>query len=358
MRRDYSENVPLENPKGHEELIANTGKVITLMHGSGGLATHNLVRDIFLPFFRNQWLEPLDDSATISFNGKRLAITTDGFTVEPLFFPGGDIGSLAVHGTVNDLATAGARPLFIAASFVLEEGLAMEDLQKIVISFARACQEHSLSVVTGDTKVVPAGKGGGVYIATTGVGIVETDYVLSISKARPGDRVLLSGTIGDHGAAVLMARGHLELESEIRSDSAGLWTLVETVIKNCPHVHCLRDPTRGGLAAVLNEIARASQVSIRIREETIPIKTEVSAACEILGLDPLYLACEGKMVFVAGPEDAERALQLIRSHPLGTDAALIGEVTDEEPGLVLMETTFGGLRQIDMLMGDPLPRIC
>ncbi len=332
--------------------------IITLMHGSGGLATHRLVRDLFLPLLTNQWLEPLNDSALLSIEGTPLAVTTDAFTVDPLFFPGGDIGCLAVHGTVNDLAAVGARPLFISASFVLEEGLSLDDLRKIVRSFADACRTVNIFAIAGDTKVVPAGKGGGLYITTTGIGVPIRDPAPSASHARPGDKVIVSGTVGDHGAAVLLSRGQLKLQAALPSDTAPLWSMVERVITSCSGVHCLRDLTRGGLATVLNEIADASRVTLRIRENQIPVKPQVFAACELLGLDPLYLPCEGKMVFIVAPEDADQALKLIRSDPLGREAAMIGEVTAEEPGLVLMETALGGLRQIEMLTGDPLPRIC
>jgi hydrogenase expression/formation protein HypE len=264
-----------------------------------------------------------------------------------------------VHGTVNDLATAGARPLFLAAAFILEEGFPMDDLRRLVASMAEASRKVGAVIVTGDTKTVQRGKGDGVYIAMTGIGLVEHPHHLSIANARPGDKVVLvSGTIGEHGTAILLARGNLELEAEVRSDTAPLWDLVHQVLSACPSVRCLRDPTRGGVATVLNEIAQASQVGVRLFEEAIPVRPEVRGACELLGIDPLYVANEGKMVLVVAPEEAEKALAVLRGHPFGREAAIIGEVTDEPKGMVLLETSLGGTRVLDMLTGDPLPRIC
>ncbi len=331
---------------------------ITMAHGAGGKATHDLVAVVFLEAFRNPLLEKLDDHAAFEVNGTRFAITTDAFTVHPLFFPGGDIGCLSVHGTINDLATAGARPLFLAAAFVLEEGLPIETLQRIVASMADAAQRCGVAIVTGDTKTVQRGKGDGVYIVTTGIGIIEHPVNLSSANARPGDKVLLSGPIGEHGVAVMIARGNLEFEANIRSDTAPLWDMVDQVLRVCPRVRCMRDPTRGGVATVLNEIAQASQVCIRVFDEAIPVRPEVRGACELLGIDPLYVANEGKMVFVVPPEDAELVLTTLRQHPLGREAAIIGQVEEEPTGLVLLETGLGGARVLDMLTGDPLPRIC
>ncbi len=331
---------------------------ITMAHGAGGKATHDLVASIFLEAFRNPLLEKLEDQATFELNGVKMAITTDAFTVYPHFFPGGDIGCLSVHGTINDLATAGARPLFLAAAFVLEEGFPIEDLKRIVNSMAEAAERCGVQIVTGDTKTVQRGKGDGVYIVTTGIGIVEHPVNLSTASVRPGDKVILSGSIGEHGVAVMIARGSLELESDVESDTAPLWDMVDSVLKVCPLIRCMRDPTRGGVATVLNEIAQASQVCIRVFDEAIPIRPEVRGACEILGIDPLYVANEGKMLFVVPPEDAETVLTTLKQHPLGKDAAIIGQVEEEPAGMVLLETGIGGARVLDMLTGDPLPRIC
>lgn len=329
-----------------------------MAHGAGGKATHDLVAAVFSEAFKNPLLEKLDDQATFELNGVRLSVTTDAFTVHPIFFPGGDIGCLSVHGTVNDLATAGARPLFLAAAFVLEEGFPIDDLKRIVNSMSEAAKRCGAQIVTGDTKTVQRGKGDGVYIVTTGIGVVEHPVNLSIANACPGDKVILSGTIGEHGVAVMVARGNLELEVDIQSDTAPLWDMVDKVLRACPKVCCMRDPTRGGVATVLNEIAQASQVCIRIFDEAIPVRPEVRGACEILGIDPLYVANEGKMVFVVPPEEADTVLETLKRHPLGKDAAIIGQVEKEPEGIVLLETGIGGARVLDMLTGDPLPRIC
>ncbi len=333
-------------------------KAITMAHGAGGKATHDLVSAVFLEAFRNPLLEKLEDQATFELNGTKLALTTDAFTVYPHFFLGGDIGCLSVHGTINDLATAGAKPLFIAAAFLLEEGFPIEDLKRIVASMAEASEKCNVQIVTGDTKTVQRGKGDGVYIVTTGIGIVEHSVNLSIANAQPGDKVILSGTIGEHGVAVMIARGNLELEAKIESDTAPLWDMVDRVLKVCTKVRCMRDPTRGGVATVLNEIAQASQVCIRIYDEAVPIRPEVRGACEILGIDPLYVANEGKMLFIVPHEETELVLATLKRHPLGKDAAIIGQVEEEPKGIVLLETGIGGARVLDMLTGDPLPRIC
>ncbi|MDW8028026.1 MAG: hydrogenase expression/formation protein HypE [Armatimonadota bacterium] len=333
-------------------------KTITMAHGAGGKATHNLIAAVFLEAFRNPILERLEDQASFEIDSKKLALTTDAFTVYPHFFPGGDIGCLSVHGTINDLATAGARPLFLAAAFLLEEGLPIEDLQRIVASMAEAAQKSNVQIVTGDTKTVQKGKGDGIYIVTTGIGIVEHSVNLSTKNVCPGDKVILSGTVGEHGVAVMIARGNLELEGEIESDTAPLWEMVDSVLKVCPQIRCMRDPTRGGVATVLNEIAQSSQVCIRVYDEAVPIRPEVRGACEILGIDPLYVANEGKMLFVVPPEDADLVLTTLKQHPLGKEAAIIGQVEDEPKGIVLLETGIGGSRVLDMLTGDPLPRIC
>jgi hydrogenase expression/formation protein HypE len=275
-----------------------------------------------------------------------------------LFFPGGDIGSLAVHGTVNDIAMGGARPLYLSASFIIEEGFALADLRRIVHSMAEASRAAAVPIVTGDTKVVERGKGDGVFITTTGVGVVPAGVDISADRARPGDHILLSGCIGDHGVAILSQREHLSFETELQSDTAALHGLVAAMIAVAPDVHCLRDPTRGGLAAVLNELAQQSKVGMVIRERDIPMRPAVAAACEFLGLDPLYIANEGKLVAVCPPESAAAALAALRAHPLGKDAAIIGEVREDAHCFVEMETDFGGKRLVDWLSSDPLPRIC
>ena len=278
--------------------------------------------------------------------------------VSPLFFPGGDIGSLAVHGTINDVAMGGAKPLYLSAGFILEEGFALSDLERIVASMARACAEAGVPVVTGDTKVVEKGKGDGVFITTTGVGIVPEGVKIGGDRARPGDSILLSGSIGDHGVAIMSSRENLEFETAIQSDSAALHGLVADMIAAAPGIHCLRDPTRGGLATTLNELARQSGVGMRLVESDIPVREEVSAACELLGLDPLYVANEGKLVCICDPGDEATLLAAMRAHPLGADAACIGRVVDDEQGFVQVETAFGGGRIVDWLAGEQLPRIC
>jgi len=331
---------------------------VTLAHGAGGKATQVLVSALFLDELRNPLLEPLADSALFQEGGTRLAFTTDSFVVKPLFFPGGDIGSLAVHGTVNDLAVVGARPLYLSAGFIVEEGFPTADLRRIAASMARAAREAGIAVATGDTKVVERGKGDGVYVNTAGVGVLERDNELSPARVRPGDRVIVSGSLGDHGVAIMIARGELELEVELESDTAPLAGLVDTLLEAVDGVRWLRDPTRGGLATVLNELALAADVAVRLDEDALPLRPEVVGACEILGIDPLYVANEGKLVAVVAPEDADAALAALRSHPLGREAALAGEVQAQPQGLVLLDTAFGGSRIVDMLVGDPLPRIC
>lgn len=331
---------------------------ILLGHGSGGRLSAELIRDIFLPAFRNPALERLNDQAVVNINGLRLAVTTDSFVVNPLFFPGGDIGSLAVHGTVNDLAMGGAQPLYMSAAFILEEGLSMETLRRIVDSLQRAAAEAGIEVITGDTKVVEKGKGDGLFINTTGIGVVPDGVSLSSDQARSGDAILLSGPLGDHGIAILAQREGLEFESEIRSDSAPLHGLVAALLDATRAVRCMRDPTRGGLSSALNEIAAQSGVGMELDECTIPVSEAVKGACELLGLDPLYVANEGKLVAIVAPEAAEKALAALRSHPLGRDAQIIGRVTESHAGLVLLRTVLGTTRIVDMLSGDQLPRIC
>jgi hydrogenase expression/formation protein HypE len=335
-----------------------TRDTILLGHGSGGKLSAELLRDVFLPAFANPVLSRLEDQAVLQVAGARLAFTTDSFVVKPLFFRGGDIGSLAVHGTVNDLAMGGAQPLALSAAFILEEGFPLPDLQRIAQSMAQAAALAGVSIVTGDTKVVERGSGDGVYINTTGIGLVADGLNLSAAHARPGDRVVLSGAIGDHGAAILTEREGLALEGALKSDSAPLNGLVEAILAVTRDVHAMRDPTRGGLASTLNEIAAQSHVGIALREETIPLHEGVRGACEVLGLDPLYVANEGKMVAIVPAGCADAVLSAMRRHPLGAEAAIIGAVTAEHPGLVTMRTVFGTTRVVDMLAGDQLPRIC
>jgi hydrogenase expression/formation protein HypE len=318
----------------------------------------DLLNHVFLRAFGNEVLNRLEDQATVSFSGARLALTTDSFVVRPLFFPGGDIGKLAVYGTVNDLAVGGARPLFLSAAFILEEGLAVADLSRIVASMREACERAQVQLVTGDTKVVERGKGDQLFITTSGIGIVQHDQELSIRSARPGDHILVSGTLGDHGISIMSVREGLEFETELQSDCAPLHELTALILSSCPRVRCMRDLTRGGLASALNEMAAASRVGVKIFEKSIPLRREVKAACELLGLDPLYVANEGKLMAVVPPQDSERVLHAMRSSPLAKDASIIGEVRPDHPGFVTMESQSGGERIVNMLAGEQLPRIC
>ena len=331
---------------------------ILLGHGSGGKLSADLIRDIFLPTFANPVLSRLDDQGIVQINGQRIAMTTDSFVVKPLFFPGGDIGSLAVHGTVNDLAMGGATPLFLSVAFIVEEGFSVDELRQIATSMQEAAACAGVQVVTGDTKVVEKGKGDGLFVNTTGIGIVPDGINLSADQARPGDKVLLSGSIGDHGIAILAHREGLEFESQIKSDSAALHTLVSQMLDVGAEIRCMRDPTRGGVSSALNEIAERSQVGIELEEGSIPVHEQVRGACELLGLDPLYVANEGKLIAVVAPESAETVLQAMRGHALGQESQIIGTVNDEHRGLVTMRTNLGTTRIVDMLSGDQLPRIC
>jgi hydrogenase expression/formation protein HypE len=335
---------------------------VLLGHGSGGQLTAELIQRVFLPGFANDVLAALEDQATFrlgdAVQGPRVAFTTDAFVVRPLFFPGGDIGRLAVHGTVNDLAVGGARPLFLSAAFILEEGLPLTDLQRIVASMRDACGEAGVALVTGDTKVVDRGKGDGVFITTSGIGLVPEGRSLSIHGARPGDRVLVSGTLGDHGITILSVREGLEFETVLESDTAPLHGLAEALLEACPATRCMRDPTRGGLSSALNELATASAVGVALDEDAIPLRPEVRGACEMLGLDPLYVANEGKLIAVVPPEDADRALAAMRAHPLGKNAAVVGTVVAEHEGMVILRSRVGGERVVTLLAGEQLPRIC
>ncbi len=331
---------------------------VDMTHGSGGRATAQLVDELFLRAFDNEWLRAQNDGARFAVSAGRMVIATDSHVVSPLFFPGGDIGCLAVHGTVNDVAMSGAKPLYLAATFVLEEGFPLADLQRIVASMASASRAAGVPVVTGDTKVVEQGKGDGVFITTTGIGVVPEGVDIAGDRARPGDAILVSGSLGDHGVAIMSLRENLTFETTIESDTAALHGLVAAMIAEAPGIHCLRDPTRGGLATTLNEIARQSGCGMVIRERALPIKAQVKAACEFLGLDPLYVANEGKLVAIVPSADANRVLAAMRAHPLGRDTAIIGEVVEDAHGFVQMETAFGGRRNVDWLTGEQLPRIC
>jgi len=331
---------------------------VDLTHGGGGRAMAQLVEELFVRAFDNDLLRQGNDQAAFAVGAGRMVISTDSHVVSPLFFPGGDIGCLSVHGTINDVAMAGARPLYLAAGFVLEEGFPLADLKRIVESMAAASREAGVPVVTGDTKVVERGKGDGVFITTTGVGVVPDGVRIAGDRARPGDAILVSGTIGDHGVAIMSLRENLSFETTIRSDTAALHGLVAAMVDAVPGIHCLRDPTRGGLATTLNELARQSRCGMVIAERGIPVRPEVAAACEFLGLDPLYVANEGKLVAIAAAADAPRLLEAMRAHRLGRDAAIIGEVIADPHHFVQMDTSFGGRRVVDWLTGEQLPRIC
>jgi hydrogenase expression/formation protein HypE len=332
---------------------------ITLAHGAGGKATHTLIDALFLEAFRNPLLEAMEDQAVLSLGGARIAFTTDSYVVSPIFFPGGDIGDLAVNGTVNDLCMSGARPLYLSCGFILEEGFPVADLQRIAASMAVAAQAAGVTIVTGDTKVVQRGKADGCFINTAGVGLLERPVELGAHRCRPGDAIIVSGPIGDHGVTIMLARGELEIEADVKSDTAPLHDLVAALLDAVPDgVRAMRDATRGGVATILNEMAKASNVAVIIEEDKIPVRPEVNGACEILGIDPLYVACEGRFVVVVDGEAAQDALDALRTRPGGEGAAIIGRIKDDPPGLVLLKTGFGGTRIVDMLVGDPLPRIC
>jgi hydrogenase expression/formation protein HypE len=333
-------------------------KEILLEHGNGGLLTHELVTECFLPFFHNPCLDRLEDSAVFALGGQKLCFTTDSYVVEPIFFPGGDIGSLAVYGTVNDLAVCGGRPLWLSAGFILEEGFAMDSLERVVKSMALAAERAGVAIATGDTKVVPRGAADGIFINTAGLGVVEYAGALSPRSVAPGDAVIVSGTIGDHGAAVLSSRKEMGLRSEILSDSAPLNGLVERILQTSPNVHCMRDATRGGLGTILKEIAGQSGTTIEIQEREIPVHEAVRGFCEILGFDPLFLACEGKIALFCAKRDAGAICAAMRSHTCGRDAAVIGHVAAKSEGRLIVQTVIGGSREIDLPAGELVPRIC
>jgi hydrogenase expression/formation protein HypE len=330
---------------------------ILLAHGSGGRLAHDIIRNSFLPALSNPFLTRLDDSAVVEPAG-RLAFTTDSYVVQPIFFPGGDIGKLAVCGTINDLAMVGATPHYLSLAFIIEEGLLLSDLEKVVASIKETTAAASVAVVTGDTKVVNRGTADKLFINTAGIGTMTEGVNISGHNARPGDRLILSGTIGDHGIAVLSQREGINFATKLESDCAPLHGLVAEMLAASHNIHCLRDPTRGGLATTLNEIAEQSEVSIRIYEEKIPVREEVVSACEMLGLDPLYVANEGKLVATVAPDEADSIVERMKTHKYGRDAVIIGEVKEENPGRVVMKTRLGTTRIIAMLVGEPLPRIC
>jgi len=333
-------------------------ETILLGHGSGGKLSADLFRSMILPAFANPILSKMDDQALFEIGGARLAFSTDSYVVKPLFFRGGDIGSLAVHGTVNDLAVGGAIPLFLSAAFILEEGFPVESLRKIIASMKEAAHHSDVQIVTGDTKVVEKGSCDGMFINTAGIGVVKTGLCLSGDQARPGDVILLSGPVGDHGVAILAEREGLSFESEIMSDTAPLHFLIADLLATGAAIRCMRDPTRGGVASALNEIAQTSRVGIQLEERAIPVRPEVRGACELLGLDPLYIANEGKLLVVSAPDDAPTLLATMVGHPLGVGASIVGKVTNANPGLLTMRTALGAVRIVDMLANDPLPRIC
>jgi hydrogenase expression/formation protein HypE len=331
---------------------------VLLAHGGGGRLSQQIVKSMIAPQFANELLAPLHDGAVFTVGGARLAFSTDSYVVSPIVFPGGDIGELAVYGTVNDLAMCGARPLYLSAAFVIEEGFAMDDLWRVILSMKAAADRAGVSLVTGDTKVVDRGKGDKIFINTSGIGVIRDGVEVSSRRAQVGDAVILSGEIAVHGIAIMSVREGLEFESPIVSDTAPLNGLVESMLEVCSDIHVLRDPTRGGVASALNEIADSSHVGVHIRQDSIPLSEPVRGACEILGLDPLYVANEGKLIAFVPAGDAQNILACMRQHPLGRQASIIGEVVSDHPGTVLMRTSIGGSRVVDMLSGEQLPRIC
>lgn len=331
---------------------------VLLAHGGGGKLTHELIDELFLPTFRNELLEPLHDGALLDVGGQRIAFSTDSYVVQPLFFPGGSIGDLAVYGTVNDLAMCGARPLYLSAAFVIEEGLPIDDLWRIADAMRNAAEKAGVALVTGDTKVVDRGKGDGVFITTTGIGLVPPGIDIRAQNARPGDVVLINGPIAQHGMAIMSVREGLGFETTITSDAAPLHTLVADILAAAPETHVLRDPTRGGVASSLNEIAVQGKVGIVLEEIAIPVDDEVRGACELLGFDPLYVANEGKLLAIVPAHASQKVLAAMHNHMLGRRAAIIGHVTDTQPGIVSMRSAIGSTRIVDMLSGEQLPRIC
>jgi hydrogenase expression/formation protein HypE len=356
---DSSNDPPLLTDDAHVKGRSMTSDVISLDHGSGGKIAHRLTTELLLPLFDNPILSDLHDGAVLTLNGStRVAFSTDTFTVTPLFFPGGDIGELAVNGTVNDVAMCGAKPMFISLALIIEEGFPMADLKRILQSIHRAATHAGVTVVTGDTKVVPKGAADGLFINTSGIGIIPENVTIGSTGARPGDKIILSGTMADHGMTIMTQREGLTFDSDLKSDSAPLNRMVEKILAASGKVHVLRDPTRGGVGTTLNEIAESSRAGIVLQESRLPIRAAVAGVCELLGFDPLYVANEGKLLAFVAAADAEAVLEAIRSDPFGQDACLIGEVTADHPGRVVMETRIGGRRIVDMLTGEQLPRIC
>ncbi|WP_415898721.1 hydrogenase expression/formation protein HypE [Neptuniibacter sp. QD48_11] len=339
------------------ELDLVKGKV-EMAHGSGGKAMAQLIDQLFLQAFSNPWLEQMNDQASFGLPAGKVVMATDSHVISPLFFPGGDIGSLSVHGTVNDVAMSGATPKYLSAGFILEEGFPLADLKTIVDSMAKASEEVGVAIVTGDTKVVERGKGDGCFINTTGIGVIEGGLDFGANQVKPGDKILVSGTMGDHGVAIMSLRENLTFETTIESDSQALHDLVADMVSAVPEIHCLRDPTRGGLSATLNEIAQQARVGMQIFEAQLPVKAQVQAACEFLGLDPLFVANEGKLVAFCPADKAEQLLEVMKAHPKGQEAAIVGEVTDDPLSFVQMQTAFGGNRMVDWINGEQLPRIC
>lgn len=331
---------------------------ILLEHGSGGLLSNELIASVFLPSFSNSWLERLEDSAVLTIGDRKFCFTTDSYVVSPVFFPGGDIGSLAVHGTVNDLAVCGGKPLYMSTGFILEEGFPFASLTKIVQSMAQAAGRAGIKIVTGDTKVVSRGAVDGIFINTSGIGIIEYAGSLSVKSIKPGDAIIVNGTIGDHGAAIMKARENLGFEADIISDSAPLNGLIAEILKVSPDIHCMRDATRGGLGAILAEIAQNANIRINISERDIPVNENVRGICEILGLDPMFLANEGKMVVFCAAADADKVLAVMQKHEFGGNAAIIGNVEASGQGRVVLRTSIGGERVVDLPTGELVPRIC
>lgn len=332
--------------------------MILLEHGSGGMLMNSLIHDIFLPVFKNEYLDQMGDSAVVTIGKKKVCFTTDSYVVDPIFFPGGDIGSLSIHGTVNDIAMCGGKPLFISVGFILEEGFPLGDLERIVASMGNAAQAAGVRIVTGDTKVVPKGSADKIFINTSGLGIVEYKAVISAQSIKKGDKILVSGTIGDHGAAIMSTRGDLGFRSNILSDCAALNGLVEDILHASKRVRFMRDATRGGLGAVLVEAASAAALTFEIEERMIPVRDDVRGLCEILGLDPIFIANEGKMVVICAGPDADRVLSVMTAHPLGAGAAVIGHVTETGRSRVILNTIIGGSRELDLPEGELIPRIC
>jgi hydrogenase expression/formation protein HypE len=351
ITNDIDSNLSCPIPKNDYEKIL-------LAHGGGGTLSHQLLNKLIFPQFENDILNQRSDSAIYSIDGKNFAFTTDSYIIQPIFFPGGDIGTLAVNGTVNDLSVSGADPLYLSASFIIEEGFPLEDFWRIILSMKKACERARVKIVTGDTKVVDKGKGDKIFINTSGIGLIEEGVDISPKNCKPGDLIIISGRIAEHGISVLSAREDFEFGTTIESDTVPLNSIVKKMLNVSKNIHCMRDPTRGGLSSILNEIAQDAQIGILIDEEKIPVSEEVKSACEILGFDPLYIANEGKLIAFVSPSDAERVLNEMKMHEYGKESSIIGMVTEENSGNVIMRTKIGTKRIVDMLSGEQLPRIC